>query len=473
LLRERAKLIEMTLYLLDMGASAGAFLIAYWARKELAPPGFPPLLPISNYMSLILLIIPIWALCFRFSSLYRSYRTSTIYRECLALIKMVIICGMILGFGIFIVKEHMLISRSLIVGFLVLNIIFLILIRVGIRIGARYARKKGYNFRNMIIVGDDKRAYEFACMVERTRGWGIKILGFVTMEPRQAYEGIKENYELLGAIDELKEIVLKEVVDEVVFLVTRKKLDELEDLFLFLEDVGINARVALNFFPNVIARTYISSLRGVPLLSFSTLPRDGLPLLLKTVMDRVISALLLAVFSPVILMAAIVIKVTSPGPIIWKQIRCGLNGRKFTMYKFRSMVADADEKKKFLTSLNEMNGPVFKIKNDPRITLIGRWLRKTSLDELPQFINVLKGDMSLVGPRPALPEEVEQYERWQRRRLSMKPGLTCLWQVNGRNDVDFEHWMKMDLDYIDNWRLELDLKILLKTIPVVLSCKGM
>jgi exopolysaccharide biosynthesis polyprenyl glycosylphosphotransferase len=473
LLRERAKLIEITLYLLDMAASAAAFLVAYWARKELAPSGFPPLLPISNYMSLILLIIPVWTLCFRFSSLYRSYRTSTIYRECLALIKVVIICGMILGFGIFIVKEHMLISRSLIVGFLVLNIIFLILLRVGIRIVARYARKKGYNFRNMVIVGDDKRAYEFARMVERTRGWGIKILGFVTLEPYQADEEIKKNYKLLGAIDDLKEIVLKEVVDEVVFLVTRKKLDELEDLFLFLEDVGINARVALNFFPNVIARTYISSLRGIPLLSFSTIPRDGLPLLLKAVMDRVISALLLALFSPVFLVAAVLIKVTSPGPIIWKQVRCGLNGRKFVMYKFRSMVADADEKKKFLTSLNEMNGPVFKIRDDPRITPIGRWLRKTSLDELPQLLNVLKGDMSLVGPRPALPEEVEQYERWQRRRLSMKPGLTCLWQVNGRNDVDFEHWMKMDLDYIDNWRLELDLKILLKTIPVVLSCKGM
>lgn len=463
----------MTLYLLDMAASTLAFLVAYWARKELTPPGLPPLLPISNYMSLILLIIPIWAISFRFSNLYRSYRTSTIYRESIALIKVVIICGMILGFGIFIVKEHMLISRSLIVGFLVLNIIFLILLRVGIRIVARYARKKGYNFRSMVIVGDDQRAYEFAQMVERTRGWGIKILGFVTLEPHQAYEEIKENYRLLGAIDDLKEIVLKEIVDEVVFLVTRKKLDELEDLFLFLEDVGINARVALNFFPNVIARTYISSLRGVPLLSFSTIPRDGLPLLLKAVMDRVISALLLAVFSPVLLVAALLIKVTSPGPIIWKQVRCGLNGRKFIMYKFRSMVADADEKKKSLTSLNEMDGPVFKIKNDPRITLIGRWLRKTSLDELPQLLNVLKGDMSLVGPRPALPEEVEQYERWQRRRLSMKPGLTCLWQVNGRNDVDFEHWMKMDLDYIDNWRLELDLKILLKTIPVVLSCKGM
>jgi lipopolysaccharide/colanic/teichoic acid biosynthesis glycosyltransferase len=190
-------------------------------------------------------------------------------------------------------------------------------------------------------------------------------------------------------------------------------------------------------------------------------------------MDRLLSALLLLILSPLFLVISVIVKASSPGPVIWTQIRCGLNGRKFVMYKFRSMVADAEEKKKMLTSLNEMDGPVFKIRNDPRITPIGRWLRKTSLDELPQFLNILRGDMSLVGPRPALPEEVEQYERWQRRRLSMKPGLTCLWQIDGRNQVDFEHWMKMDLDYIDNWRLELDFKILLKTVPMIFSCKGM
>jgi len=349
----------------------------------------------------------------------------------------------------------------------------LILLRVVIRVVARYARKRGYNFRNMIIVGDDQRALDFAQMVERSRWWGIKILGFVTLEPGKSLEAIKKRYDLLGSLDDLQKIVLKEAVDEVVFLVTRKKLDELEDLFLFLEDVGISVRVALNFFPNVIARTYITSLRGVPLLSFSTIPGEGLPLLIKAAMDRVGSVVLLLLFSPLFVAVPILIKISSPGPVFWRQVRCGLNGRKFVMYKFRSMVMDAEDKKKMLDSLNEMDGPVFKIKNDPRITFIGRLLRKTSIDELPQLINILRGDMSLVGPRPPLPEEVEQYERWQRRRLSMKPGLTCLWQVNGRNKVDFEHWMKMDLDYIDNWRLELDFKILLKTIPVVLTCKGM
>ena len=158
--------------------------------------------------------------------------------------------------------------------------------------------------------------------------------------------------------------------------------------------------------------------------------------------------------------------------MLFRQTRCGLNGRRFTLYKFRTMVADAEWRRQELLHLNEMDGPVFKVRNDPRVTRLGRLLRKFSLDELPQLWNVLRGDMSLVGPRPPIPEEVDQYERWQRRRLSMKPGLTCLWQVNGRNAVDFESWMELDLEYIDSWSLSLDLKILLKTIPVVLSGKG-
>jgi exopolysaccharide biosynthesis polyprenyl glycosylphosphotransferase len=182
--------------------------------------------------------------------------------------------------------------------------------------------------------------------------------------------------------------------------------------------------------------------------------------------------MLLVLLSPLFLIIAALIKLTSSGPIFFKQVRCGLGGRKFAFYKFRSMIVDAEERKKGLEPLNEMSGPVFKIKDDPRITPVGRIIRKLSLDELPQLYNVLKGEMSLVGPRPPIPEEVQKYERWQRRRLSMRPGLTCLWQVNGRNEVDFEQWMKLDLEYIDNWSLGLDFKIMLRTIPVVLTGHG-
>jgi lipopolysaccharide/colanic/teichoic acid biosynthesis glycosyltransferase len=181
---------------------------------------------------------------------------------------------------------------------------------------------------------------------------------------------------------------------------------------------------------------------------------------------------LLLVLSPVFLVLAVLIKLSSKGPALYRQTRCGLGGRKFTLYKFRSMQRDADLRRDELEALNEVDGPVFKIKDDPRCTPVGRFMRKFSLDELPQLVNVLKGEMSLVGPRPPLPEEVEKYEPWQRRRLRMPPGLTCLWALEGRNRLSFRRWMELDLEYIDKWSFALDCKILLKTIPVVLLGRG-
>jgi exopolysaccharide biosynthesis polyprenyl glycosylphosphotransferase len=182
--------------------------------------------------------------------------------------------------------------------------------------------------------------------------------------------------------------------------------------------------------------------------------------------------LLLVLLMPLMIVIGLLVKLTSVGPIIYRQVRCGLYGRKFVLYKFRSMHQGAEDVLWEIRHLNEMDGPVFKMRNDPRVTPFGRFLRKSSIDELPQLWNVIKGDMSLVGPRAPLPEEVKEYTRWQRRRLSVKPGITCLWQVSGRNEIDFHEWMKLDLQYIDNWSLLLDLKILLRTFPVVLLGKG-
>jgi len=212
---------------------------------------------------------------------------------------------------------------------------------------------------------------------------------------------------------------------------------------------------------------------GFPLLSFSTTPTNEALMFVRRILDMVLAFLLLSIFGPLVMLpTAILIKLTSPGPVLFKQKRCGLNGRQFVMYKFRSMVDNAEQLRFELEALNEMDGPVFKSSRDPRITAIGKLIRRFSVDELPQVFNVIRGDMSLVGPRPPLPEEVARYERWQRRRLSMKPGMTCLWQISGRNEVSFEDWMKLDLTYIDNWSLLLDLKILLKTVPVVLLGRG-
>ena len=228
----------------------------------------------------------------------------------------------------------------------------------------------------------------------------------------------------------------------------------------------------LSFFPHVTSKVYLEALHDLPLLTFTTTPQNEYLLFVKNAGDIVLAAALLVTLAPALFLVALLIRLTSRGPVIFAQTRCGLGGRKFVLYKFRSMIHDAERQKHHLEHLNEMSGPVFKLSNDPRRTPLGRFLRKFSIDEFPQLINILKGDMSFVGPRPPIPEEVAEYERWQRRRLRMKPGLTCLWQVSRRNQTDFAEWMKMDLDYIDSWSLLLDLKIFLKTIPIVLLGRG-
>ena len=216
----------------------------------------------------------------------------------------------------------------------------------------------------------------------------------------------------------------------------------------------------------------LEDLDGVPLLTFSTGPTSVGGLFFKRALDIVLAGILLVLALPILAVLAVLIRLSSSGAVLFRQTRCGRNGRLFTLYKFRTMSPDAEERRREIEHLNEMDGPVFKAKNDPRVTRFGRFLRKFSLDELPQLWNVLLGDMSLVGPRPPIPDEVAQYERWQRRRLAMKPGLTCLWQISGRNELDFEQWMQLDLAYIDNWSPWLDFKILARTVPVVLSGKG-
>jgi len=231
--------------------------------------------------------------------------------------------------------------------------------------------------------------------------------------------------------------------------------------------------VAVDYFKLKFSRAKQTDLGGFPLLTFESTPDRLWCLLIKRLFDAVSSGIALLVLAPIFAIIAIIIKATSKGPVFFRQKRCGLNGRTFILYKFRTMVEGAEARLDELIKHNEMNGPVFKMENDPRLTRVGKFLRKTSLDELPQLWNVFKGEMSLVGPRPPIPKEVEQYDNWQRRRLSMRPGIICLWQVNGRNRiVDFNEWARLDLEYIDNWSLGLDFKILLKTIPAVLFARG-
>jgi exopolysaccharide biosynthesis polyprenyl glycosylphosphotransferase len=323
----------------------------------------------------------------------------------------------------------------------------------------------------VMVVGTGERAIRMARALEHSYEYGIRLRGFLS-EIADAPKEIRLRavYKVLP-VDDLPGILREHVVDEIIFAVESESLAALEEAFLLCDEEGVRTRVAVDFFPHVNSTVSLERFGPTPLLTFSAAPYDEIKLLAKRVTDILIAAAGLIVLMPFMLVIGALIRLTSPGPAIFKQVRCGLNGRLFLFYKFRSMVENAEELKKDLEHLN-VRQTVFKIPDDPRLTLIGRYLRKFSVDEWPQLWNVLKGDMSLVGPRPAVPSEVQRYQRWQRRRLRMRPGLTCLWAISGRDGVDFDTWMKMDMQYIDNWSLALDWKIILHTIPRVLTGRG-
>ncbi|HTS30627.1 MAG TPA: sugar transferase [Bryobacteraceae bacterium] len=324
----------------------------------------------------------------------------------------------------------------------------------------------------VMVVGTGERALRMARALEESTEWGVRLRGFFSeqTDTRLSKIELRTVYPVHPVAD-LPSILRRHVVDEIIFAVGSECLAELEEIFLLCDEEGVRTRVAVDFFPHVNSTVSLDRFSGTPLLTFSAAPYDEIRLLVKRLIDVGIAAAGLVVLSPFMLAIAALIRLTSPGPAIFRQERCGLNGRRFLFYKFRSMCQNAEELKDALSHLSTRE-TAFKIPDDPRLTPVGRYLRKFSVDEWPQLWNVLRGDMSLVGPRPAVPSEVDQYKRWQRRRLRMRPGLTCLWAVSGRDQVDFETWMKLDMQYIDNWSLALDWKILLRTIPRVLTGHG-
>ncbi|MCB9795799.1 MAG: sugar transferase [Alphaproteobacteria bacterium] len=368
-------------------------------------------------------------------------------------------------------------SRSLFFGFPVLSFGALwVSRRLQLRgIQRRYAR--GLDTRNILVVGNAGEALPLIRTYERHPEWGMRVIGVVHApaagEAKDDDAEISEvHYKVLGRIEHLPRLLESHPVDQVYMTGRAWDVGTLRMVADSCEELGVDFSMDANFLGLRVAQATLGDVEGNSVLSFSSTPAQPEALAIKRLMDVVLSAIALALLTPVFLVTALAIKITDPGPIFFGQERSGLYGRTFTMWKFRSMVADAEKLRAQLEAQNEMDGPVFKMTHDPRITRVGRFIRKTSIDELPQFWNVFRGEMSLVGPRPPIPAEVENYERWQRRRLSMKPGITCIWQVSGRNNVDFRTWMKQDLEYIDNWSLLLDIKLLAMTVPVVLLGTG-
>lgn len=479
MLKERARIVAVGLLVVDLALVVIAFFLSFWIRNDILPGlGLSPsdLYPLKLYLPLLPIVLLVWGSLTLGFHLYNSQRTASILVEMWDIVRVSIAGTLILTLFIFLFQldKRLLgddqISRLWILLFVATAFILVSARAVTVRLTARWVRVHGYNYRTVLIAGTNDTATKIGRAIDHHPHWGFRILGYVS-ETAEAQGDFSPNL-LLGQLDDIGEIIESNVVDEVIFAVGLREFNRLENLLLQLEEQGVRTRLALDLFPHAKARVQIGTLEELPLLTYSTTPTSEIRLFGKRVMDVGISLVVLALALPAMLVIGLAIKIATGGTILYRQTRCGLYGRTFTLLKFRTMVENADQQLSQLSHLNEMQGPVFKMKDDPRITPVGRWLRRLSLDELPQLWNVLKGDMSLVGPRPPVPQEVSSYERWQRRRLSMRPGMTCLWQIRGRNDIDFERWMQLDLEYIDNWSPMLDIKILAKTIPAVLSGRG-
>ncbi|MBW2051415.1 MAG: sugar transferase [Deltaproteobacteria bacterium] len=415
----------------------------------------------------------IWHLIFNLLGIYRSKRFTAKRLEALDLFKATFLGSLIL-LGALSLFNIQLANLVFITVFWVGVTALTLLSRLIMRYMLARARIRGRNLRFMLIVGTNHRAIKFAQRIELKKELGYRIIGFVDNE----WDGIepfrKTNNQLITDFESFPSFIRNNVVDEVIICLPMKSFyDQAFRIVTICEEQGIIARFLPNIFDLKFARATTESFEGESMITISTGGMEGWPVLVKRLFDVLFSLTLFIVLLPLFLIVSILIKITSPGPVFFVQDRVGLNKRKIRLYKFRTMRPDAEEQLKELEQFNEVSGPVFKIKNDPRITKLGKILRKTSIDELPQLLNVLKGDMSLVGPRPLPLRDFAGFDQdWHRRRFSVRPGLTCLWQINGRNAVPFEKWMALDMEYIDKWSNRLDFKILLKTIPTVLKASG-
>jgi exopolysaccharide biosynthesis polyprenyl glycosylphosphotransferase len=462
MLRERTAMLRKMAMIADAVLACVAFMLGYYIRVRMG--GF---MSTENLRWLLPAFAFTWVYLLYFSGHYKSFRTAEMTDVLYSVFKSAFF-GLLIFTAVMFLFKHVHLSRYFISFIFVSATVLLCAEKMLYMWVFRQLRKRGYNFRNIVIVGTGRRALAFADMVAKHGEWGLRIIGFVDEDAQKGCTHVN-GCKVIGSLSDMQKILHENIVDEVVFVVPRAWLDKIEDAIYFCEIEGVRVHVAVDLFELKFAKAKQSDLQGFPLLSFDSTPDKHWHLLIKRFFDVIASGLGLLVLAIPFAIVSLLIKFTSPGPVFFRQKRSGLNGRVFTLLKFRTMQVGAEEKLKELLSKNEMKGPVFKMENDPRVTPLGKWLRKLSIDELPQLWNVFIGDMSVVGPRPPIPAEVKQYDNWHRRRLSMRPGITCIWQVSGRNKInDFDRWMKLDLQYIDNWSLFLDAKLLLRTVPVVL-----
>jgi len=448
-----------------MLVDAGLFILSFWLAHALrANWQFeflwerPGIQPFQDYFWLIFVILPVAPLLLRFQGFYDrpllALRRQTVWRLFWACVWATIIVILVS----FLRREQP--ARGVIVLFGAISFFLVLLKEEAVRHWVKSKFGQDQFKKRLLLSGTPEDTGNLRAQLRGQPHEGIEILAEVDLNETP--------------IERLVDLLHEHSANGVVLCAKHTLFGQVEKVIQACELEGVEVWLLADFFKTQISQTALDDFEGRPMLVFRSTPEASWQSFAKQVVDIVGALILLTAFSPIMLVVALLIKLTSPGPILFRQQRAGLNGKPFVMLKFRSMATDAEQHKHELEVLNEMSGPVFKVTNDPRVTPIGRFIRRKSFDEFPQLVNVLRGEMSLVGPRPLPVDEVKRFDELaHRRRLSVKPGLTCLWQVSGRNNVkDFRDWVRLDLEYIDNWSLWLDFKILFRTIPVVLLGTG-
>lgn len=474
MLSGRRRIFNIVNFFLDAALIVLAGYAAYAIReylRKLGLFGLKPIVPLNNWYILVALFILLLPVLFRINRLYPSSRlkkferiVSDVFKSVSELLIFFILLSFLFG--------EFKVNRSLVFLFVVYIFPVLCFKELFVKKIFFYRIRKSEAFKNCIVIGTEDDVKMVLGKLKKD-DLGIRVEGAIYAFHDTTGSGKQKDVPMLGTINDLSSI-LEDKNIELVIAVSHPGFEkDLEKVIFDSEDRGVEVWLKYPLFERQIAKLDSGYLGDIPMVIFSSLPTYGWPLFIKTAFDFTFGILILPVFCILFVLIGIGIKLSSPGTILFKQKRAGLYGRPFLFLKFRTMYEDAEQRKDELIRRNVMKGPVFKVKDDPRIFPFGKFLRKTSLDETPQIVNILMGDMSFIGPRPLPVAEAQQVKGWQRRRLRMKPGLSCLWQVGGRSEIkEFDDWAKLDLEYIDNWSLWLDAKIFLKTIWVVLTGYG-
>ena len=473
----RRQILLKMFMLLDPGILTFSYLFAAvltWHLTEFTSFAafFSMRIKLWNFL-VFLVLFYFWHVIFSSFGLYGSRRLAEPKKEMIVVLKATSVGALVLGFVAAFFRVRM-ITPGFIAAFWVVAVVTIICSRLVLREFLRRTRIHGRNLRHLLIIGTNSRAVDFARAIENRPELGYQLVGFAD-EEWIADEGFGKNGKsMVSDLEHFPDFLRDRIIDEVAIALPLKSFYcQAARIAASCHDQGVIVRVLASIFDLPKGWSSDKEVDGMAVATVSPNSSEGWAMICKRVLDIFVSSLLLILLSPLFLVVALLVKLDGNGPVFFAQDRVGLNKRRFRMYKFRTMVGDAEKKQSELEALNEADGPVFKIKNDPRITPLGKYLRKTSIDELPQLLNVLMGNMSLVGPRPLPIRDYQGFDQdWLRRRFSVRPGITCLWQVNGRSSVSFQEWMELDLQYIDHWSFWLDVKLIAKTIPAVLKGVG-